>query len=74
MIKFKIPAEQIRAAMVHVAKGDVRYYLNGIHIAKTFSKTTAFVTIELFSALSAIKVTCEDHPTFLVIIMPCRIS
>jgi len=34
MIKFKIPAEQIRAALIHVAKGDVRYFLCGIHVAK----------------------------------------
>lgn len=34
MNKFTIPARHIKAAMIFQAKGDVRYYLNGIHLNK----------------------------------------
>ena len=39
-MKFKIPAQQIKSAMVHAAKKDVRYYLNGIHITKSNNVVT----------------------------------
>lgn len=34
MNKFTLPARHIKAAMIFQAKGDVRHYLNGIHLNK----------------------------------------
>lgn len=36
----KIPSKMLRAAQVCQAKGDVRYYLNGIHIKGRFVEST----------------------------------
>lgn len=36
----KIPSKMLRAAQVCQAKGDIRYYLNGIHIKGRFVEST----------------------------------
>jgi|LGVF01.2.fsa_nt_gb hypothetical protein len=39
-MKFIVPIRQLRAAMVCVAKNDVRYYLNGIHFKSNRIEST----------------------------------
>jgi DNA polymerase-3 subunit beta len=41
MEQFTIPAHHLKAAMIFQAKGDVRYYLNGVYLNKEKGRTEA---------------------------------